>query len=255
MSVSISGFGQDGPYRDRPAHDLSFMALAGLLETPADGRAPAVPALSLADLAAGLFGAIAALTGLAARGSSGRGGHYDVAMFDALISLLTTLVVPPLNGGPAEGLGDDPGYGVYATADREWLTLSIAFEDHFWRALCGTTPALEPYAGVDASERAARSAELRAVLAQAIGRRPIAEWEALLGAADVPHAAVRTPSAVADDPQVIARQLLTSLPGGRQFVRQPLVVDGVTAGPRSDAPALGEHTQAVLAELGAATTR
>ncbi|HEY1973596.1 MAG TPA: CaiB/BaiF CoA-transferase family protein, partial [Pseudonocardia sp.] len=91
--VSGSGFGQSGPYRDRPAHDLSYQAMTGLLDPV---TAPdQLPILSLADLAAGLFAAIAALTGLAGRaGNGGRGGVYDVSMFDTLVSLMTTHLAP-----------------------------------------------------------------------------------------------------------------------------------------------------------------
>lgn len=247
--VSISGFGQRSPHRDRPAHDLSYMALAGLLETPASGP-PRVPLLSLADLAAGLFGAIAALTGLAGRATSGRGGYYDVAMFDALASLLTSRLVPHLNGAAQEGLGGDPGYGVYATADGRWLTLSIAFEDHFWRRLCGAI-GREDLAGIDGGERARRSEELRAVLADVFARHPLAWAERILSAADVPHGAVRDYAELSDDEHVAQRDLLVRVAGdGRRHLRQPLMVDGTAPGPRTGSPALGEHTAEVLAEVG-----
>jgi crotonobetainyl-CoA:carnitine CoA-transferase CaiB-like acyl-CoA transferase len=236
--VSISGFGQESPHRLRPAHDLSFMALSGLLE------APEVPRLSLADLTAGLFGALAALTGLA----SGRGGVYDVAMFDALASLLTSQLVPQLNGGDAEALGSDPGYGVYATADERWLTISIAFEDHFWTRMCGALE-LPEYAAAGAAERSQRTAELREAVAGAVAARPLADLERRLLAADVPHGAMRSIAELADDEHVSARGLLSAV-DGRRYLRQPITVDGTAPGPRSGSPALGQHTADVLAEIG-----
>jgi crotonobetainyl-CoA:carnitine CoA-transferase CaiB-like acyl-CoA transferase len=243
--VSISGFGQDGPYRDRPAHDLSYLALSGLLAR-GDGGAPQVPVLSLADLSAGLFGALATLCGLVARGRSGVGGNYDVSMFDTLVSLLTSIVGPQLNGAADEGLGSDPGYGVYATADGRWMTLSIAFEDHFWRALCDAAQ-LNDFADLDAGERERRAEELRGVLAARIARLPAQEWGALLEDADVPHALVRSPAELASDSHVAQRALLQTV-GGRTFVRQPLVIDAVRPGPRCGAPELGANTDEVLAE-------
>jgi crotonobetainyl-CoA:carnitine CoA-transferase CaiB-like acyl-CoA transferase len=248
--VSISGFGQDGPHRNRPAHDLSYLALTGLLRPPEAGGPPEVPLLSLADLASGLFAAIAALTGLAARAASGQGGFYDVAMFDTLVSLLTSRLVPAVNGAPDEGLGSDPGYGVYLTADGRWLTLSIAFEDHFWRRLCQAI-GHQALADISARERDARSPELRAVLADAIAVSPLSWWERVLTEADVPHGAVRELMELAGDEQVLARELLAVAGDGpRRFVRQPLVVDGERLGPTTGSPELGEHTEAVLSELG-----
>lgn len=244
--VSVSGFGQDGPYRDRPAHDLSFQAMAGLL----DPDAPAVPPVALADVAAGLFAAVAALTGLAGRVHTGRGGHYDVGMFDALVSFVVTRLVPTANGLPPDSLGRDPGYGVFATADGRWISLSIAFEDHFWRALC-TALGLESLAGLPGPERDARTDEIRATLSDRIAAEPLAHWERVLPAAGVAYGAVQDLAGLVEDPHLRSRGLLQTV-GADRFLRQPLVVDGAAHGPRSGVPALGEHTAEVLREAGVA---
>lgn len=244
--VSVSGFGQTGPYRDRPAHDLSYQAMTGLLGPDVTD---ALPVLSLADLTSGLFAAIAALTGLAGRaGNGGRGGRYDVSMFDSLVSLMTTHLVPAANGAAPETLGDDPGYGCYPTADGRWLALSIAFEDHFWRALCGVLD-LPGYADVDGVRRVERRVELRAAVASALGARALADWEPELTAAGVPFGAVRAPRELLDDPHLGARGMLTRV-NDEIHLRQPLVIDGRAPGPRSGCPGLGEHTEAVLVEAG-----
>ncbi|MCE0764981.1 CoA transferase [Pseudonocardia kujensis] len=244
--VSVSGFGQHGPYRDRPVHDLSFQAVAGLL----DPDAPVVPRVALADVAAGLFSAVAALTGLAGRVHSGRGGHYDVGMFDALLSFVATRLVPVANGMAPDGLGGDPGYGLFATADGRWISLSIAFEDHFWQALCGVL-GLGSLGGVRAPERIARRDEIRALLAERIAAEPLAHWEEVLPAAGIAYAAVQGLADLVTDPHVQARGLLQEV-GGLRHLRQPLVVDGSAPGPRSAVPALGEHTAEVLREAGVA---
>jgi crotonobetainyl-CoA:carnitine CoA-transferase CaiB-like acyl-CoA transferase len=246
--VSVSGFGQTGPYRDRPAHDLSYQAMAGLLDAGAAMR-DAPPVLSLADLTSGLFAAIAALTGLAGRaGNGGRGGHYDVSMFDSLVSLMTTHLVPAANAAADETLGDDPGYGCYPTADGRWLSVSIAFEDHFWRRLCAVL-GLPGYAGVDGTRRVERRVELRAAIAAALGARPLADWEPELTAAGVPFGVVRTPEELLGDPHLNARGMLAGV-NDEIHLRQPLVIDGRAPGPRSGCPGLGEHTGAVLSEAG-----
>jgi crotonobetainyl-CoA:carnitine CoA-transferase CaiB-like acyl-CoA transferase len=268
--VSVSGFGQTGPYRDRPAHDLSFQAMTGVLDAgvlesgvPHGAARGAPPVLSLADLTSGLFAAIAALTGLAGRAGGGRGGtahdgngphgvgrggHYDVSMFDSLISLMTTHLVPRANDAAPETLGDDPGYGCYPTGDGRWLSLSIAFEDHFWRALCGVLD-LGRYADLDGMARVERRTELRAAISEALGTRPLAAWEPELTAAGVPFGAVRSPEELLGDPHLHARGMLTRV-SEEIHLRQPLVIDGHAPGPRTGCPALGEHTAAVLAEAG-----
>jgi crotonobetainyl-CoA:carnitine CoA-transferase CaiB-like acyl-CoA transferase len=246
--VSISGFGQDGPYRDRPAHDLSFQAMAGLLD---DGVAePAVPGLSLADLSAGVFAAVAALTGLSARATSNTGGYYDVAMFDSLLSFMTSRLVPIVNTWPADTLGLDPGYGLFATSDGRWVSLSIAFEDHFWNALCHRLELLD-VADLNSDERTTRRAELHELVAQQISGRTADEWESRLGAADVPFGVVRALDELAAAPHVAARNLLQPVQrAGEDYLalRQPLVVNGEPFGPRGGAPLLGQHTDAVLEE-------
>lgn len=240
--VSVSGFGQAGPYRDRPVHDLTFQSLAGLL----DPVAPAVPHLSLADLCAGTFTALAALTGIAGRATSGRGGRYDVSMFDTLVSFVTTALVPAANGLPLDSLGLDPGYGVFVTADGRWVSVSIAFEDHFWRALC-TALDLDDVADVRGPERVVRRDELRAAVAGRIAAEDLEHWEKAL--AGIPYGAVQTIQDLVADPHVAERGLLQQI-GERRYLRQPLVVDGGAPGPRRGVPAVGEHTVEVLTEAG-----
>lgn len=242
--VSVSGFGQDGPYRDRPAHDLSFQAVAGLL----DADAPVMPPVALADVAAGLFAAIATLTGLAGRAASGHGGHYDVGMFDALVSFVVTRLVPTANGMPADTLGQDPGYGLFATADGRWISLSIAFEDHFWRALCAELR-LEALADVPGPDRVARRDEIRAALSRRIAAEPLTHWERVLPSAGIAYGAVQDLAGLVADPHLQSRDLLQAV-GDRRYLRQPLVIDGTAPGPRTAVPGLGEHTEEVLREAG-----
>jgi crotonobetainyl-CoA:carnitine CoA-transferase CaiB-like acyl-CoA transferase len=230
--VSITGYGQDGPYRDRPGHDINFQGLAGMVTGD-------VPSTLVADLAAGTFAAVAVTTALAQRERTGRGAYVDVSMLDVLVSWQTALVA--LQSADNRGSVDRvpltlPGYGVYRTADGAELTLGVTLEDHLWRDLalaCG----LEHVRGLSGTERAARCAELDDLVRSSIASRPLGAWELDLAAGNVAFSVCRTPGTLAEDPQVAARQLVTD----PLSVRQPLVFDHVVWPARGTAPDLDEH--------------
>lgn len=251
--VSVSGFGQDGPYRDRPGHDLSYQALAGTLYGQlAGGALPGPTTLELGDLSAGLFTVQAVLLGLVRRARDGQGSYTDISVFDGLVSLLSAHLGPLLNGTGPSGFPHEPGYAVFRTGDGQLLSLSVAHEDHFWRRLCAVL-GLDGEQDLSSAQRLADRERLSGLLAGRLATRTRAEWNRLLSDADIPHGDVHDLAGLAGDPHVAARQLLTTTTSGgreRQFVRQPLKVDGVGWGPQSGVPALGQHTAEVLSEAG-----
>lgn len=252
--ASISGFGQDGPYRDRPAHDLSYQATAGMLhELVADQRTGPVSQLAIGDLSSAMFTAVGVLAALLQRERTGKGAYVDVSMTDGLVSWMTTQLMPVLNGTAAGGIEHEPGYGVFHTSNG-LLSLSVAHEDWFWRPLCAVL-GLDHVAGLRAPDRVARKEELRERIGAVLATRSRDEWVAVLDQAGVPVGPVLALEEVADDPHVKARGLLVDVPADdrrpqRQHVRQPLVFDGVGPGPRRHVPDLGEHTEQVLRESG-----
>jgi crotonobetainyl-CoA:carnitine CoA-transferase CaiB-like acyl-CoA transferase len=244
--VSISGFGQTGPFRDRPGHDLTYQAEAGMLyEHLPPAPAPPPPSLALGDLVAALLATQSVLLGLFQRERKGGGSHLDVSMMDGLVSLLAAHIGPVVNGTGPAGFPYEPGYGVFATSDGQYVALGVAHEDHFWRSLCDVTD-MAADRDLSSPQRFRDHRRLTDQLAAALKTRTRRDWVKILTAADVPFGEVRDLRDAAASPQVVARRMLTE----DGHVRQPLTIDGTGPGPRAGVPRLGEHTAEVLAEAG-----
>lgn len=253
--VSISGFGQDGPYRDRPAHDASYQATAGMLwERGEAGEAGPSPSLQVGDLSGAMFALSGTLAALFERERSGRGAHVDVSITDGLVSWMTTALVPVVNGLGPPGFPQEPGYALYRTADGKLISLGIAHEDWFWQPFCAEA-GLDDLAGLTSPERLARYDELVRRIEAVVAMRTREEWAAALDAAGVPFGPVHSLEEVARDPHVQARGLLVEVPAdgetpARVHVRQPIRFRGYESGPTRHAPGLGEHTREVLEQAG-----
>ncbi|HYF61064.1 MAG TPA: CaiB/BaiF CoA-transferase family protein [Burkholderiaceae bacterium] len=248
--VSISGFGQHGPHRDRPAHDLSYQAMAGLLYAQARSGEP-LPAgdLAIGDLSSAMFATVGALAALHERARTGRGRHVDVSMTDGLVSWMSVMLGPTMNGEPLADIAAEPAYGTFRCGDGRLLTLSIAHEDWFWRPLCGLL-GLDDAAGFGRDERVADAASLRARIAAALQRAPRATWAERLDAAGIAWGPLHDLDEVVRDPHFIARGLFREVPDGRggtrRVVAQPLVFDGEHPGPVRGTPAPGEGNAELL---------
>ena len=246
--VSISGFGQDGPYRDRRGHDLSYQAVAGTLALAPVG-CTSTPPFPLADMCAANFAALAITSALLGRERTGRGTFVDVSMTDCLTSWMTPFLVPRMNGGAQIDIGESPAYGVFESADGGWLALSIAHEDHFWQRLCHAIDLDE--ASLTHGERVARSAELRERIATAMKKSPSPEWQRLFDASGIPWSGVNSLDTVSTDAHLRQRGLFADAirRDGQieRHVRQPLKFADYPAEPLRPAPGLGEHTRDIRA--------
>lgn len=250
--VSVSGYGQDGPYRDRAGHDLSYQGVGGLLAPLAEAGEPAAaPAVPLADIGAALFCAIAILSATVDRQRTGSGRHVDVSMSDAVVSMLTAFLAPEANGTPLGAFITEPAYGVFTCADGKLLTLSIAHEDWFWRPFC-TVLGKHGLASLGGRERAAQREALREEIAAAIVTRPRAAWGRAFDEAGVPWGPVNTLGETLTDPHVRARALLRTLARSNgtteTHVVQPLKFSDHEVVLSRPAPDLGEDNAAVLGD-------
>jgi len=257
--ASITGFGQSGPLARRPAYDLVIQAMSGLMSVTGfpDGPPTAVGD-SICDVTTGMFAAWGVSTALAGRAQSGRGCHLDVAMLDAMFSMLLTVLAQRLYTGAAParvGNRHPVTYPVDCFAARDGHLVMVAISDAAFARLMGAIgrPELadDPRFRRNA-DRSAHEAELRAILQDWIGARPRAEVEAALDAADVPCGPVWSIADVAASGHIRARGMIAD-PGhpglaAAPLVPQPILFDGVRP-PTARAPLLGEHTEAVLGDL------
>jgi len=261
----ISGYGDDarrpGPYRDKKAYDLLIQSEAGLLSVTGTPEAPAKVGASMADIAAGMYAYSGILAALLQRQRDGRGRRVEVSMLESLGEWMGFPMYYSIDGAeapPRSGASHATiyPYGPFATGDGKTLMLGLQNERE-WRAFCDQVlgqPALADDPRFDSnSARNARRDELQALILQAFATLTAEQLMRRLDDAQIANAQVNTMQQFWQHPQLAARQrwrqvgspvgpIPALLPPGRWD-------DG--EGPRMDpVPALGEHTDALLAELG-----
>ena len=251
VCLSISSFGQTGPSAQVAGHDLSIQSALGMIDVPTGQEADAaMPVLPLADIAAGMYAAFGIVTGLFARCRTQQGSEIDVAMSDSLLSWMSIFLVPPALGLPIRPLPpNDPGYGLFGTADGRQITLSIAGEDRMWASLCHLLGLGDRLATLDEAERCTRRDEVVPLLREAIERREHDALCAALTDARIAFGPVRRQDEVLRDPHTAARRMAVTIDGSGAagpYVRQPLIIDGRIGSFTRAAPSLGQHNAELL---------
>lgn len=257
--VSISGYGQTGPYRQRAGHDINYLALAGLASytgRAADGPLPL--GMQVADLAGGsLHGVIGLLAAVIQRQHTGEGQQVDVSMTDCAVSLHAMAGAGYLAAGvepQPEGLALNGGsfYDYYRTRDGRWFAVG-SLEPPFMRALCQVLdlPGLERQ-GLVADP--AVQEDLKRQLAERFEREDFDHWCQRFAEADACVEPVLTLAEALQHPQLQARGVVTDVPwetgGAQRQLACPLRFSTGLPAPRHPGATLGAHTEAVLQECG-----
>jgi crotonobetainyl-CoA:carnitine CoA-transferase CaiB-like acyl-CoA transferase len=251
---AISGYGQDGPYRDRVGHDINYLGYAGVLNYIGQaGGPPVIPGVQIADIGGGsLMAAVGILAALAARERTGRGQLVDVAMLDGAVAwnAYQTLLHLLTGQAPARGEGQmtgrHPCYAVYETRDGRHLTVG-AYEDHFWATLCRLF-GREDFIQHQWEEGEKRD-EMFAFFRAAFREKTLAEWRARLGDAEICFGPVNTVEEMFADPQVRHRGMVQEM-GGATLLGPPIKLSATPASVRTPPPTFGADTDSVLAALG-----
>jgi crotonobetainyl-CoA:carnitine CoA-transferase CaiB-like acyl-CoA transferase len=264
--LRISGWGQTGPYRERPGFGTLVEAMSGFAHLNGfPDRPPALPPLAMADMVAGLYGAFAVLAAVRVAEKEGRGQSIDLSLFEPMLSLVSSEAVKfRVTGEVTERTGNQAPHtaprNVYSCSDGGFVAVSGSMQsmaelimDTVGRPELKSDPRF-----VTNDARVANRDELDAIIGGFVAARGVRENLALFEAAGVPCAPVYSMREVVDDPYVTGRGALTEV-ADRDLGSVPMheITPRLTGTPgafRYPAPRLGEHTDEILAELEYAAT-
>jgi crotonobetainyl-CoA:carnitine CoA-transferase CaiB-like acyl-CoA transferase len=250
---AITGYGQDGPYRNLVGHDVNYIGYGGVLSLtgPTDGP-PVIPGVQIGDLGAGaMMAAVGILAALHERSSTGMGRFVDVSMLDGVVSWLSVNAAAFLATGDIPKPGGEmlsgglACYRVYRAGDGRYLTVG-ALEPRFWRALCsslGCEDLVEAQYGPDQEGMAQR-------LQDVFATRTRDEWVQAFEGIEACVGPVNDVAEALADPQVLARGMVAEVGGARVGPGRPLKLALREA--LRPAPGYGEHNAEVLGSIGLA---
>jgi formyl-CoA transferase len=258
--ASITGFGQDGPYADRAGYDFIIQGMGGMMSITGlpdgePGGGPMRVGVAIADLFTGMYACVAILAALHGREKTGEGAHIDMALFDVQLAMLANQASNALVSGdepPRQG-NTHPNivpYQPFDAADQP-IIIAVGNDRQFGRLaeICGHPEWTADPRFASNSERVANRAAVVGLIADAIARKPAAQWLSLLDRAGIPAGPINRVSQALADVQAQHRAMVRTL-SGMPLVGSPVRIDGARADADLPPPALGEHTRGVLGELG-----
>ena len=259
IACEISGYGSTGPYRDKKAYDLLVQSEAGVLSITGSEEEPAKVGISVADIAAGMYAFSSVLAALLRRGRTGEGSTLEVSLFDSLAEWMSYPVYYAYGGAPPARSGARHAviapYGPYTAGDGRVVYLGLQNERE-WARFCAEV-LQRPGMAADARfstnpRRVEHRAELDAIITEAFSGLTAEQVITRLEAAQIANARMNTVQELIEHPQLAARGRWRSVPSAAGPVRMlvpPFNFEGMDI-PMSAIPAVGEHTDAILAEVG-----
>ena len=258
---SVTGFGQTGPYRERPGYDFMIQGMGGMMSVTgepdgAPGGGPQRAGVPIADIITGMYASIAICAALANRAQTGKGQHLDLALLDSQIALLAYQNTNYFSSGTPPGrIGNlHPNivpYQPFKTSDGEVIV--ACGNDNLFRKFCEVAGC--PELAQDArfatnGKRVENRAEITRAIQEIFKKKTTAEWLALLEGAGVPNGPINDIAQVFQEPQVRARgvkiELEHAVAGKLPLVASPMRFSGTPLEYRLPPPLLGEHTDEVL---------
>lgn len=255
---SLSGYGQNGPYRDRAGHDINYLSVSGVLGiTGVRDAQPVVPGVQVADLTGGMFAVIGILSALWQKQREGQGAYLDLSMTDGLFSMMSIHLANLMATGTPAARGNMmlcgalTCYNVYRTMDNGYVALG-ALEAKFWRNFCRALGREDLVSGH--SSRAVEDDLVYREVREIFLSHTKDWWREFGEKVDCCLTPVDTAEEVLEGEYARSRGLIIDVdrPGGGMLrqVRHPLVVDGVPVKKALCPPALGEHNAELYGALG-----
>jgi len=253
---SISGFGQEGPYKEIPGHDINYLGISGFFGLSKEFVDHSeILSIPVADISGSMFAVVSVLSALMFREKTGKGQLIDVSMTDSMFSWMSNSIFA--NPGDWGQKSNDnfyiPHYGIFRTRDDKHITLGIVHEDHFWENLCSIID-LGELKKLELVERIVRRDEIYKLLKSAFITKTRDEWIEAFTDVDVPFGPVLDIDESLDDPQMIHRNMVYEMEHPLEGVIKqrgyPVKFSRSSIRRGIAPPALGQHNIEILSNLG-----
>jgi formyl-CoA transferase len=257
---SITGFGQDGPYKDQPGYDFMIQGMGGVMSFTGDPEGPPMKVgVAIVDITTGMFACSAILAALRHREKTGQGQYIDMALLDSVVAWLANVGSNYLVSGelPKRYGNAHPNivpYQPFLTRDNTYIALAVG-NDQQWQKFCqlaGLDDLAHDPRFTTNPERVKNRDTLIPIVAQAMLKRPADEWLAELGKLRIPCGPINTFDKVFSDPQLLFRGMLAEVPhptaGTVKMVASPMKLSQTPCDINRHPPLLGEHTEEILQE-------